>query len=170
MNKPASSFHTFRAPLLGAIALALAQLPRASAALPTDETLRRGEVKQQQIQTESQKIVAQLDAMIGEYQRNGIIGDELGTLKKLRGVLEKLSQKEMKQIVELLQQARTAPDAQSSLKSVTGAYTGQKAMLVQMKRLLAEYQRQQGALEISNAVLQLAERQGVNLQNGIEVG
>ena len=55
------------------------------------------------------------------------LGDEVGTLKKLQDVLENLSQKEMQQVVDLLQRARTAGGAKTQ---VADAYTSQKKLVV----------------------------------------
>lgn len=135
-----------------------------------ETALREGEVKQQQIQSDSKNLVVQLDAMIGEYERNGIKGDETEALKKLRAVLANLSESEMKRVIDLLQQARVAGDSRAILQQVASAYSGQKNIVLQMKVLMAQYQRNQAALDLSTALINLAERQSANMQSGIELG
>src|SRR5438067_12921555 len=72
---------------------------------PDEEHLREGAIRQQQIQGESQKLLAQWDAMIGEYERNGLSSEELNALKKLRAAIAKLSDSDMRKVIELLQNA-----------------------------------------------------------------
>ncbi len=134
------------------------------------DNLRDGVVKQQQLQGEASGIAGQLDAMIGEYQRNGLTGEDVETVKALRDSMNRLSGTEMQQVVTLLEKARATSDAGTAKKVVSDAYAAQKGILVEMKKLLAEHQRNQQALELSAELSQLADRQAANLQNGIELG
>lgn len=134
------------------------------------ESLREGEAKQQQLRGEAQRLVAQLDGMIGEYERNGLRGDESKAIQGLRDTLDKLSVDEMRSIVELLEKARGAANAGEAKQRVSDAYAGQKAIIGQLQKLLAEHLRNQRAQELSAQVAKLAERQAGNLQNGITLG
>lgn len=137
--------------------------------LPADG-IREGEAKQQQLRGEAQRLAEQLESMLGEYERNGLAGDETATVKSLRDAIEKLSGEEMKQVVQLLEKARAISDPGLAKKEISDAYNGQKAILLQMKKMLAEHLRNQQARELSAELAQLAERQAVNLQNGIALG
>src|SRR5205814_1927221 len=88
----------------------------------------------------------------------------------LRDSLARLSVDEMKQVIDLLEKARGAKDAGEARQRVADAYTSQKAILAQMAKLLAEHLRNQQSQEIAQQLAQLAERQAVNLQNGINLG
>lgn len=136
----------------------------------TPENIREGEAKQQQLRGDAQRLVAQLDGMIGEYERNGLGGDEARTIQSLRDSLQKLSVEEMRRVVDLLEKARAANSAGEAKQRVSDAYTTQKAILTEMQKLLAEHLRHQQAQELSAQVAKLAERQAVNLQNGIALG
>src|SRR4051794_30180050 len=140
-----------------------------AAPLPA-ENIREGEVKQQQLQGEISGLTEQLDAMIGEYARNGLGGEEVATVKALRDSISRLSTGEMEKVVGLLEKARLVYDAGEAKKQVSDAFAAQKTILVQMKRLLAEHLRNQQAMELSTELSQLADRQAANLQNGVELG
>jgi len=157
-------------PLFVVIAQCLVPILSAAPANPTADRIREGEVKQEQLRGDAQRLVEQLDAMLGEYERNGLAGEETKTVQALRETLAKLGSGEMKQVVELLEKARGTADAGEARKGVSAAYTTQKALITQMKKLLAEHLRNQEALELSQQLTQLADRQAVNLQNGITLG
>ena len=137
---------------------------------PVAERIREGEVKQEQLRGEAQGLVEQLDVTLGEYERNGLAGEETKTVQMLREALSALSGGEMRDILALLEKARSAPEAGQAKKDLSMAYTAQKALIVQIKKLLADHMRNQEALEISQQLTQLADRQAVNLQNGIALG
>ena len=137
---------------------------------PVGERIREGEVKQVQLRTEAQALVDQLDAMLDEYTRNGLSGEDEKLVKAIRGSIAQLSGAEMKQIVEFLGKARDSGDGGLAKKELSAAYTGQKALITQMKKLLADHLRKQQAMELSQQLNQLADRQAVNLQNGISLG
>ena len=134
------------------------------------DRIRESETTQQQLATDARKLVAQLEAMLGEYDRNGLAGEDVGVVKKLRDTLDNLSGREMQAIVDLLQKARAVTDAGEVKKTVSDAYANQKQIITEMKRLLAEHARQQEALELSIALTALADRQAANLQNGMALG
>jgi len=165
-TRPSSPIHRFI--LTGAIT-SLAAFASYGENLPSEE-IRDGEVKQQQLQGEASGLAGQLDAMIGEYQRNGLGGEDVDTVKALRDSLNRLSGTEMQQVVTLLEKARSTNDAGAARKVVSDAFSAQKGILVQMKKLLAEHQRNQQALQLSADLSALADRQAANLQNGIELG
>ncbi len=147
----------------------LAVVVHTMAATPSDR-IREGEVKQQQLQGDAGQLAGQLETMIGEYERNGLAGEDADTVRSLRDALQKLSSSEMKQVIDLLEKARAVTDAGEAKKTVSEAYASQKTILTQMQKLLAEHRRNQEALELSQQLSQLADRQAANLQNGIELG
>ncbi|MCX6977165.1 MAG: hypothetical protein NTX04_04330, partial [Verrucomicrobia bacterium] len=113
---------------------------------PVGERIREGEVKQVQLRTEAQALVDQLDAMLDEYTRNGLSGEDEKLVKAIRGSIAQLSGAEMKQIVEFLGKARDSGDGGLAKKELSAAYTGQKALITQMKKLLADHLRKQQAM------------------------
>ncbi|MDD5351364.1 MAG: hypothetical protein PHQ12_14225, partial [Chthoniobacteraceae bacterium] len=139
----------------------------AQAQSPAD-TARQGATKQEQIQGNSQKLAAELNAMIDEYERNGLNGDEMRNLKSLKSILSRLSEKDMEKIIALLRSAADPADTKTSLTAIAGAYAQQKGVLVQFKQILAAYAADQEAAELAEKVRQLADRQAANLQAGIE--
>ena len=149
--------------------LVLAISPRAIAALPA-EPIRESEQRQVQIQGETRQLVGALDAMLGEYERNNLSGDDVATVRRLRQSLDSLTTSEMRQVVDLLQKARAGTDAGAAVKIAADAFTAQKQVIVSIQRILAEHSRVQEAAEIARQLNDLADRQTRNLQNGIELG
>lgn len=149
------------------VALWLAFTFAIPAEVPRNDRLLQSELKQQQIQRTTQRVGDQLAAIVGEFERNGIAGEDVKVLRAIRAVLNRLSEKEMAQVVALLQQARTAGDDNASKKDVIQAYSGQKTITTQLKQLLLEYQRQQALYEMSIMLRALATRQSANLRVGV---
>lgn len=123
--------------------------------------------KQQQIKATTKRVGEQLETVIGEFDRNGITGEDVKVLRAIRGVLDRLSEKEMATVIEFLQQSRTATDPTVAARSATEAYSGQKAIVVQLQQLVLEYQRQQALYEISLRLKELATRQTANMWQGV---
>jgi uncharacterized protein YktA (UPF0223 family) len=153
-------------PLLCALALARGAAQAQAPALRHDRLLQT-ELKQQQIQRTTQRVGDQLSAIIEEFERNGIAGEDVKVLRAIRMVLGRLSEKEMGQVITLLQQAQKAPDDSGARKEITEAYSGQKTIITQMKQLLLEYQRQQALYEVSMMLRALAARQSANMRIGV---
>ena len=139
----------------------------ARAVNPTTDNLIQSERQQQLLRTNTEKVSAQLRFLIEESQRNGIAGDELQTLQAIAVILDRLTDKEMQQVVELLQAARSAPNAGTTQRNIVAAYSSQKNILVQMRQLVSEYRRRQELQEIANHFLALASRQGANLNQAV---
>src|SRR5687767_7793441 len=78
------------------------------------DRLLQSELKQQQIQRTTQRVGDQLSSIIGEFERNGIAGEDVKVLRAIRMVLGRLSEKEMTQVITLLQQAQKAGDDSSA--------------------------------------------------------
>ena len=75
------------------------------------------ELKQQQIKTTTKRVGDQLEAIIAEFDRNGISGEDVKVLRAIRGVLDKLSDKDMAKVLDFLQQSRVAPDPTAAARS-----------------------------------------------------
>ena len=103
--------------------------------------------------------------MIADYERNGIAGDDVKPVKNLLALLSKLSDSDMKKVVDLLQQARSTKDPKAALRQVAEAYSGQKTISLTFKRALAEFQRKQEAREIAATLKDLAQRQTAMVEN-----
>jgi hypothetical protein len=131
--------------------------------------IRESEQAQARIQQETRLLAGTLDAMLGEYGRNNLAGDDAEAVRRLRGSLGSLSATEMRQVVDLLQQARTATDPDAAVKTVANAFTAQKQIVVAIRRILAGHLRDQEAADISRQLHELADRQARNLQNGIQL-
>src|SRR5437773_4171847 len=128
--------------LLLASLTAVAAEPNTQPTSPADRFLQQ-EQKQQQIRATTQRVGEQLGAIIAEFDRNGISGEDVKVLRAIRSVLGKLTEKDMEKVLQLLQQSRQARDPASSTHTATDAYAGQRMILTQLNQLVLEYQRQQ---------------------------
>ncbi|MGB8356593.1 MAG: DUF4175 family protein, partial [Chthoniobacteraceae bacterium] len=156
--------------ILPLIPLALATMVSATFAVDVQsavDSARNGEHEQQQIQADSQKLVADLDATIDEYQRNSLNGEEIKNLKKVRQIISNASETEMAKILDLLQHAGNSSKPEDVFKNLSAANVAQKGVLSQLKTILDGDARQQEAQAIADEVKALADRQAANLQTGI---
>lgn len=140
-----------------------AEAPAASSAGISAQDL----AKQQQIKATTKRVGEQLEGVIGDFDRNGITGEDVKVLRAIRSVLDRLSEKEMATVIEFLQQSRDTADPALANRSATEAYSGQKAIVVQLQQLVLEYQRQQALYEISLRLKELATRQTANMWQGV---
>jgi hypothetical protein len=134
---------------------------------PAEAPFQQELFKQQQIKTTTKRVGDQLEGVIAEFDRNGISGEDVKVLRAIRGVLDKLSEKDMAVVLEYLQQSRAATDPAAATRSATEAFAGQKAIVVQLQQLVLEYQRQQALYEISLRLKELASRQSANMWLGV---
>jgi hypothetical protein len=162
-----------RAPLRIVLAAA-ALLPGLAAvaetpASTTADRIRQSEVRQQVIRSQTGKVAEMLGFLVGEFERNGIGGDDVQILKAIQSVLGGLSDKEMHLVISLLQEARSASDPRAARKSVVDAFGGQKTIVVQLRQVLLEYQRRIALYEISLRLEQLAVRQDGNMKSTVRL-
>src|SRR4029450_1960112 len=151
-----------------AISVALTLPALAADPSPSDQ-IRHGEVRQQQLRVQTEQVARQLDQIIDEFKRNGLDGADVDVLRGIRSILGKLSESDMKKVIELLQQARSINDTGASQRVVASAIEGQKNIVVQLRQLLLEYQRQQQLHDLSLQLARLAERQNVNLGSTVDL-
>ncbi len=135
--------------------------------LNATDLLLQQELRQSQIRDTTARVGAQLDVIIDEYERNGLAGDDVAVLKAIRSVLGDLTQDEIKKVIALLQSARNTSEPGKSSENTLNAYAGQKTIIVQLRHLLLEYQRQQILREIARRFRDLGRRQGANMAETI---
>ena len=153
--------------LLAGIALLAVNLPADSPPTGTTDLLVQSERQQQLLRANIETVSNQLHALIEDYRRNGIAGDEVQTLQTIAGVIAHLTGTEIQRVVDLLQSARNAPDAGATQRQVVEAYSCQKTILVQLRQIVSEYQHRQGLQEIADRLTALADRQHANLNLAI---
>jgi len=162
----AASWHQLMKFSLAAAFLAVLLPARLALAAPVESFLQQ-ELKQQQLKATTERVGRQLDAIVDEFNRNGIAGQDVTVLRTIRNVLGTLSEKDMQLVVEYLQSARAAGDPNSSAKQATEAYGRQKSIIVKLKALEAEYRRQSELYEIAMRLKELANRQSANMWLGV---
>ena len=152
---------------LALLLLLLATAARAETVPPANDQILQQELRQQQIKTTVQRVSDQLGAVIGEFERNEISGEDVKVLKAIRGVLGHLTEQEMEQVIGFLRQARGAKTGPASRQDAAEAYSGQKTIITQLRQLLLEYERQQALYEVSLRLKELSVRQAANLRLGL---
>jgi hypothetical protein len=166
MNKPARLV-AIAATLASQAAWLVQPAISAPTAPPIDQRVRDTERKQQMIRTQTQRLGEDLTSIITEFENNGMgDGEDVKVLRAIKGVLGRLSDKDMARVVELLGAARAGNDNDptKAKSKVAEAFGGQKTIVVQLRQLLLEYQRQQELYELSLRFAQLANRQNGNLK------
>ena len=148
-----------------ALAAALAVQPLLAAPTPPlDQRVRESERRQQMIRTQTQRLGEELAAIITEFENNGMgQGEDVKVLRAIKSVLGNLSDREMARVIDLLGSARGGDVSQSKAK-VAQAFGGQKTIVVELRQLLLEYDRQQQLYDLSLRFAQLAGRQNGNLK------
>ena len=136
-------------------------------ASPSPDALRDGELRQQQLRQRVQIVGDQLDAIITEFEHNGLGGgDDVKALRAIRSVLGELTDREMQQVVDLLRQSRgDGVDDATARKHVGDAYVAQQTIIARLRGLLAEFHRQQSLYDLAARIQALAVRQDANLVN-----
>ena len=103
----AACWHQLMKFRLAALILAVLLPARLALAAPVESFLQQ-ELKQQQLKATTERVGRQLDAIVDEFNRNGIAGQDVTVLRTIRNVLGTLSETDMKLVVEYLQSARAA--------------------------------------------------------------
>jgi hypothetical protein len=153
--------HAFRVSILCACPV----MPAVAWAAGPGEKVGQVEVRQRGIKLQASHAVEELDAIIAEFDDSGLSQQgDVKTLRAIRSVLDRLSEKDMVKVIGLLQAARIEPDANRSRHTALDAYSGQKGIILQLRQLVLEYQRRQQLLELSLRFNSLAERQNENLR------
>lgn len=136
---------------------------------PEDPLLQQ-QLKQEQIRHGTLRVAKQLAEILAEGERNQIAGADLHRLIAVARVLETLSDREMRQVIEALQQARQAADATTGARRATEAFAAQRAIILQLEQLLAEYSRQHQLYVLAGRFRALAARQTEIMRNGVRLG
>lgn len=134
---------------------------------PLSERIQQSELRQNQLRNSTRQVGGKLAALLGEFERNGIAGDEVVVLRMMTAVLNRLSEEEMARIVALLQEASAAPNPTASRMRLLEADAGQKAVVLKLKQLIDEFKRQQALYELALRFYQLAEKQHDNLKEAV---
>lgn len=115
---------------------------------------------QSEIQRQANQIIAHIDAIIFDYTRNGLEGEELETLKRTRKNLSETSETEMARILELLSAAEQDSRNEEYLLE---AFDGQKGILSVLRNLMSEYNERRDMAAVPLTLRTIIERQASNL-------
>jgi hypothetical protein len=133
------------------------------------DSLSQTQVGQQQLQNTTTRVAQQIAAIVDEFKRHGLAGEEVQLLSAIRAVLGKLSEEDMARVVALLQQARTENEPNHQRAPLIDAFGTQKSVGVKLRQILLEYQRQQELAAIAARLSELASRQHVALRETLSL-
>ena len=158
------------------IAAGIALLPLAINAAPAPnkidrkDGLLRQELSQERIGQSLARVARQLEAVIAEYDRNGLEGDDVKTLRKFHGMLGKLSKGDVQKIVGQLKAARIIPANETANNaSAFGAFAGQKTVIIQLNQIYLDWQNQQIFRQLSERYKRLAGSQKSNEERTVSM-
>jgi hypothetical protein len=140
----------------------------ADEATTLDTQLRDAQTQQEHLRAESQHICEQLDSLVAEFHDNGLEGGtDFKTLVAIRAVVGNLTEKQMSQVISLLDRAGAAGGSQA-IRLAVDAHTDQNNILAQLQTLLKQYQQQQSIVDFADRFAKLADRQKANLDSIIQ--
>lgn len=123
------------------------------------EGLTQAEAGQQQLRSTTGRVGEQLSAIIDEFGRSGLGGEDVQLLQSIRGLLGHLTEDDMGRVVTLLQQAREGGDGAGRRVQLMEAFSTQKSVGLKLRQILLEYQRQQELAGVAARLEELAARQ-----------
>jgi len=133
------------------------------------DVLSQAEVGQQQLRGSTARVGEQLDIILAEFSRNGLVGEEVQLLGSIRGLLSQLSDDDMARVIELLQEARGMAESGEQRGRLLEAFGDQKTVGVKLRQILLEYQRQQELAGVAARLEELAARQHVAMRDTLNL-
>ena len=149
------------------LALPCAAISRAADAPPNlSGTLRDTQSRQEQIQSESQAVVDQIDGILAEYKQHGMENrEDVKTLNVIRTTMQTMSADEMKQVIGMLQQASKASTTDAALHQSAAVSVAQGDIVSKLKTLILLHARQEKQYDLAAEFVALAKRQDTNLND-----
>ncbi|MGF1485052.1 MAG: hypothetical protein ACFBZ8_11885 [Opitutales bacterium] len=161
--------HRLLATLLFAGLAALHGQPTSTALGNDREAVEDSQLIQESLRQRTQEIIRQLDAIILEYERNGITGADLEELRQTRQLLAENSIEAMREVVRRLERAQYARSNSVALAFLVRAFEGQQGILNDFRDLLDLYNQKRDTALVPVILLELAERQRGNLDSAINL-
>ncbi|MFN0067147.1 MAG: hypothetical protein ACKVYV_05870 [Limisphaerales bacterium] len=151
------------AQLLMAASFAALLLGLSPAFAATPDPLQQGDARQRQLQRSVNRAGEQFRALLAEYERNGLAGEEAAILAAVSGIVDELGEEDMERILTLLGEARTGADPAVRRRQLLDALGAQKTVGMKLRRLLLQYGQVQEFRAITARLEDLARRQHANL-------
>lgn len=139
-------------------------IPGVAQAAVTADAVIQTEAGQQQLRATTARVASQLDAVLDEFRRNRLGGEDFQLLEAIRGVIGQLSDDDMAHVVSLLQAVREGSGGTEQRGRLMEAFTTQKTVSLKLRQILLEYQRQQELAGVSARLQELAARQQVAMR------
>ena len=148
----------------------LALLPlwlEAAPSVPGVKRLNQQRNGQVRIGASLNRVKGQLDKLIAEYNNNGLEGDDVNALKRFRGMLNKLTEEEITQIIMQLDKSNLLKESKTG-DSALVAFDSQKDVITDLNTIYLEWQQQQIFRELSERFKKLSETQRKNMYRAVQ--
>ena len=148
----------------------LALLPlwlEAAPSIPGVKRLNQQRNGQVRIGASLNRVKGQLDKLIAEYNNNGLEGDDVNALKRFRGMLNKLTEEEITQIIVQLDKSNLLKESKTG-DSALVAFDSQKDVITDLNTIYLEWQQQQIFRELSDRFKKLSEIQRKNMYCAVQ--
>ena len=152
---------------LALLAMGLAQAADQDAAAPkadVQQSAYRSSIAQESVRKQADKIQADLIQLVRELKLNGLENANLALLSQASTNLSGLSQDEMQQVINALQNASITPDESKQQQSLVSAYQGQQDLVLKLKQLAAALASQQAGDRLVTQLKNLIARQSGNIR------
>jgi hypothetical protein len=146
------------------LAAAAAQDAAPTAGTADQQAAYRSSVAQENVRKQTDKIQAEIAAMITELKLNGLEGADMAILTNASNHLRSLSQQDMQKVINALQSASMSSQAGDRQQSLVSAYQVQKDVSLQLKSLAANLAAQESQKEIPAQLENLIARQSANIR------
>ncbi len=133
------------------------------------ENLEQKQQNQEALRQRVREIVRQLDAIILEFERNGLSGPDLAELRRTRQLLAENSVEAMAEVIKRIERAQYARSNSVAITLLVRAFEGQQGILDDLRGLLADYNQKRDVSQVPIILLELAARQQANLDSAINL-
>ena len=125
---------------------------------------RRGQIG---INDSLKRVKTQLIEIIAEYNRNGLEGDDLDALKRFQGMLNKLTDEEITNILKQLEDSNLLKGDKTK-DSALLAFDTQKNVITELNTIYLEWQQEQIFRELSDRFMKLSNIQRINMRQAVK--
>jgi len=119
---------------------------------------------QKQIRSQTERATADLNALLIEFDRNGLgEGADVMLLKGIQKALNNLTEKDMQEVIAILESIRKGGNLADTLQR---AFDKQKGISTQLQAIIIQYMHEQDLADVALRLTRLADRENLNMRAG----
>jgi len=119
---------------------------------------------QKQIRNLTERATADLNALLIEFDRNGLgEGADVLLLKGIQKALSNLTEKDMQEVIAILESVRKGGNLADTLQR---AFDKQKGISTQLQAIIIQYMHEQDLADVALRLTRLADRENLNMRAG----